>query len=243
MLDALQSAGRAPLLPTHAHAGCRRPCTNKVADERCCDTLFLPSFYFSNAFAFPEDREIGYTIDTVPDGTVIWEATIHAVYFQASHAGMPTPRWWGAAAAESLRCKAGKRGPVFRAQDVQPHTPSCSHWPNHSAANAAVCLPVRPVLFGDATHSCRHKLPAARAPRTAGGPLCQRSRCELSMRCTKTRAGHAHLWTGVAACSLPCAGCYTDNLYKESQPRPDQVYDTCAPACRALILPRRARTW
>ncbi|PRW57855.1 ligand-gated ion channel isoform A [Chlorella sorokiniana] len=65
------------------HAACRRPCSNRVADVRCCDTIFLPSLYFYNADAFPEDREIGYSIDTTASGAVVWETTVHAFFYQA----------------------------------------------------------------------------------------------------------------------------------------------------------------
>lgn len=68
----------------HPITGCKRPCSNKVASFRCCDSIWLPSLYFSNAFAFPEDREIGSTIDTTYDGAVVWESTVHAIYFQVS---------------------------------------------------------------------------------------------------------------------------------------------------------------
>ena len=49
---------------------------------RCCDTIFLPSIYFTNADAFPEDREIGYSIDTTANGAVVWESTVHAFFYQ-----------------------------------------------------------------------------------------------------------------------------------------------------------------
>ncbi|PRW57551.1 ligand-gated ion channel [Chlorella sorokiniana] len=63
-------------------AACRRPCSNRVADVRCCDGIFLPSLYFYNADAFPEDREIGYSIDTTASGAVVWETTVHALFYQ-----------------------------------------------------------------------------------------------------------------------------------------------------------------
>ena len=49
---------------------------------RCCDAIFLPSIYFTNAEAFPEDREIGYSIDTTANGAVVWESTVHASFYQ-----------------------------------------------------------------------------------------------------------------------------------------------------------------
>lgn len=76
---ALQGSGAAAQLQAGA---CRRPCTNKATDLRCCDAIFLPSFFFQNAFAFPEDRQIGYSIDTTGSGAVVWEVTVHALYFQ-----------------------------------------------------------------------------------------------------------------------------------------------------------------
>ena len=63
-------------------AACRRPCSNRVADVRCCDAIFLPSIYSTNADAFPEDREIGYSIDTTANGAVVWESTVHAFFYQ-----------------------------------------------------------------------------------------------------------------------------------------------------------------
>ena len=54
---------------------------------RCCDGIFLPSLYFTNADAFPEDREIGYGIDTTANGAVVWETTVHALYYQVGSCG------------------------------------------------------------------------------------------------------------------------------------------------------------
>lgn len=68
--------------PSSRQAGCRRPCSNRVADVRCCDSIFLPSLYFHNADSFPEDREIGYSIDTTLNGAVVWETTVHGLFYQ-----------------------------------------------------------------------------------------------------------------------------------------------------------------
>ena len=66
-----------------AASACRRPCSNRVAEDRCCDAIFLPSIYFTNADAFPEDRATGYSIDTTANWAVVWETTVHGLFYQA----------------------------------------------------------------------------------------------------------------------------------------------------------------
>ncbi|GAB4822985.1 hypothetical protein N2152v2_010031 [Parachlorella kessleri] len=63
-------------------SACTTPCSNYVRGVTCCDDMYLPAFYFRNAFGFPQDREVGYQIWADTSGVVVWAVFVHGIYFQ-----------------------------------------------------------------------------------------------------------------------------------------------------------------
>ncbi|KAL4422476.1 hypothetical protein ABPG75_008673 [Micractinium tetrahymenae] len=61
---------------------CQFMCSNIVDKMLCCDDIYLPSFFFKNAYGFPQDREILYNIYTASNGSVLWEVRVHGQYYQ-----------------------------------------------------------------------------------------------------------------------------------------------------------------
>lgn len=61
-----------------------RPCSILASDGRCCDSIYIPSFFFENAFGFPQDRQIGFTVRSLGNGTVGLETIVHGVYSSVS---------------------------------------------------------------------------------------------------------------------------------------------------------------
>jgi hypothetical protein len=50
--------------------------------RRCCDDIFLPSFFFKNAYGFPQDRGVLYSVYVGPEGGVMWEVRVHGIFYQ-----------------------------------------------------------------------------------------------------------------------------------------------------------------
>lgn len=44
--------------------------------------MFLPSFFFKNAYGFPQDRAVMYSVYLGPDGGVMWEVRVHGIFYQ-----------------------------------------------------------------------------------------------------------------------------------------------------------------
>ncbi|KAI7836836.1 hypothetical protein COHA_009337 [Chlorella ohadii] len=52
---------------------CGSPCSNVIDNNLCCDGIYLPSFFFKNAYGFPQDREILFNIYAAEDGSMLRE--------------------------------------------------------------------------------------------------------------------------------------------------------------------------
>jgi hypothetical protein len=93
----VQAAGRRPVVahmpafefkvespPACCAVTCAKPCSNTAnAYPICCDGIYLPSFTFTNAARFQEDRLEPYTITFQPlTGSLLWETSVHGVYHQ-----------------------------------------------------------------------------------------------------------------------------------------------------------------
>ncbi|GAB4820950.1 hypothetical protein N2152v2_007996 [Parachlorella kessleri] len=71
----------------HVAAGqheCGRPCTDWADDMACCDGIFIPSFFFRNAYHFSQDRVTGYKIYALPppNGSVLWTQVVQGEFYQ-----------------------------------------------------------------------------------------------------------------------------------------------------------------
>lgn len=69
---------------TNSSFKCDFYCSNVLEQALCCSNIYLPSFFFKNAYGFPQDREIMYPAD---DGSMLWEVRVHGIYYQV------TARW------------------------------------------------------------------------------------------------------------------------------------------------------
>lgn len=62
---------------------CEKPCSNTAKNYTlCCDGIYLPSFTFTNAARFQEDRLEPYTIKFSGRGSMLWETRVHGVFYQ-----------------------------------------------------------------------------------------------------------------------------------------------------------------
>ncbi|EFN59795.1 hypothetical protein CHLNCDRAFT_133508 [Chlorella variabilis] len=64
---------------TNSSFKCDFYCSNVLEQALCCSNIYLPSFFFKNAYGFPQDREIMYPAD---DGSMLWEVRVHGIYYQ-----------------------------------------------------------------------------------------------------------------------------------------------------------------
>jgi hypothetical protein len=63
---------------------CRKVCNTMTSDARCCDDIYVPSFFFVNAYGFPQDRQVGYKIQPLGDGLMGMVAVVHGIYASVS---------------------------------------------------------------------------------------------------------------------------------------------------------------
>ena len=49
---------------------------------KCCDGIYVPSFYSINAGFFSQDRPVVSEITAGPDGAVVWYSSMTGVFYQ-----------------------------------------------------------------------------------------------------------------------------------------------------------------
>ncbi|KAL4436069.1 hypothetical protein ABPG77_005517 [Micractinium sp. CCAP 211/92] len=62
--------------------GCALPCRSVLEETECCDGVFRPSFSFTNAWGFPQDREVLSNLYPTQDGSTLWQVRVHGIWFQ-----------------------------------------------------------------------------------------------------------------------------------------------------------------